>query len=142
MAGVGLIAVTGVTGGLGGRVARRLAERGIRQRVLARDPGRVPALAGAEVVTGSYDRDGLRRAFAGARTLFMVSATEHPDRLELHANVVEAATDAGVERVVRDARLTKSTWTSHNAPSSRRPTAQRRTTSLHWWSFCPDPTGP
>jgi NAD(P)H dehydrogenase (quinone) len=53
------------------------------------------------VVTGSYDdRDGLRRAFQGARTLLMVSATEHPHRLELHANVVEAAADAGVERVI------------------------------------------
>jgi NAD(P)H dehydrogenase (quinone) len=61
----------------------------------------VPALAGAEVVTGSYDDpEGLRKALQGARTLLMVSATEHPDRLELHANVVEAATDARVERVV------------------------------------------
>ena len=101
MAGAGLIAVTGVTGGLGGRVARRLAERGVRQRLVARDPGRAPKLAGAEVVTASYDdRDGLRKAFQGARTLFMVSATEHPERLELHANVVEAAADAGVERVI------------------------------------------
>jgi uncharacterized protein YbjT (DUF2867 family) len=101
MAGVGLIAVTGVTGGLGGQVARRLASRGVRQRLVARDPGRVPELAGAEVVTGSYDDpDGLRKALQGARTLFMVSATEHPDRLELHANVVEAATHAGVERVI------------------------------------------
>jgi NAD(P)H dehydrogenase (quinone) len=101
MAGVGLIAVTGVTGGLGGRVARRLAEHGVRQRVVARDPGRVPKLAGAEVAAGSYDDpEGLRKALQGARTLFMVSATEDPDRLQLHANVVEAAADAGVERVI------------------------------------------
>src|SRR5215216_7793144 len=87
-----LIAVTGVTGGLGGRVARRLAER---------EPGRAPALNGAEVVTGSYDDPGsLRRAFEGTRTLLMVSASEDPDRLRLHANVVGAAADAGVERVV------------------------------------------
>jgi uncharacterized protein YbjT (DUF2867 family) len=96
-----MIAVTGVTGGLGGRVARRLAERGLAQRLVARDPGRAPALDGAEVVTGSYDdREGLRRAFQGARTLFMVSASEDPDRLTLHGNVVDAAADAGVERVV------------------------------------------
>ena len=101
MAGVGLIAVTGVTGGLGGRVARRLAERGVRQRLVARDPGRVPELAGAEVAAGNYDDpEGLRKALQGARTLFMVSATEHPDRRELHTNVVEAAADAGVERVI------------------------------------------
>jgi NAD(P)H dehydrogenase (quinone) len=95
------IVVTGVTGGLGGRVARRLAERGVAQRLVARDPRRAPALDGAEVVTGSYDdREGLRRAFQGARTLFMVSASEDPDRLTLHGNVVDAAADAGVERVV------------------------------------------
>src|SRR5215207_11775896 len=96
-----LIAVTGVTGGLGGRVARRLAERGVAQRLVVRDPGRAPALDGAEVAPGSYDDpDGLRRAFQGARTLFMVSASEDPDRLALHGNVVDAAADAGVERVV------------------------------------------
>ena len=96
-----MIAVTGVTGGLGGRVARRLAQRGVAQRLVVRDPGRAPALDGAEVVTGSYDdREGLRRAFQRARTLFMVSGSEDPDRLRLHDNVVRAAADAGVERVV------------------------------------------
>jgi uncharacterized protein YbjT (DUF2867 family) len=101
MAGAGVIAVTGATGGLGGRVAHRLAERGLRLRLVVRDPARAPALAGAEVATGSYDDpDGLRRAFAGAGTLFMVSASEDRDRMRLHTNVVEAAGDAGVERVV------------------------------------------
>jgi NAD(P)H dehydrogenase (quinone) len=101
MAGSDLIAVTGATGGLGGRVARRLADRGVRQRLVVRDPGRAPELAGAEVATGSYDDpESLRRAFEGARTLLMVSASEDPDRLRLHANVVDAAVGAGVERVV------------------------------------------
>jgi uncharacterized protein YbjT (DUF2867 family) len=96
-----VIAVTGSTGGLGGRVARRLADRGARQRLVVRDPGRAPALAGAEMATGSYDDpEGLRRAFEGAGTLFMVSASEDPDRRRLHANVVDAAVDAGVERIV------------------------------------------
>jgi NAD(P)H dehydrogenase (quinone) len=101
MSGAGFIAVTGVTGGLGGRVARRLAERGVGQRLVVRDTGRAPALAGAEAAAASYDDpERLRRAFQGARTLLMVSASEDPDRLRLHANVVDAATDAGVERVV------------------------------------------
>ena len=101
MSGADLIAVTGVTGGLGGRVARRLAEGGVGQRLVVRDPGRAPELAGAEVAVASYDDpDRLRRAFQGARTLVMVSASEDPDRLRLHANVVDMAADAGVERVV------------------------------------------
>ena len=96
-----MIAVTGVTGGLGGRVARRLAERGATQRLVVRDPARAPELAGVEVATGSYDdAEGLRRAFDGTRTLLMVSASEAPDRERLHANVVDAAVAAGVERVV------------------------------------------
>ena len=101
MAGADLIAVTGATGGLGGRVAGRLAERGLGQRLVVRDPGRAPELAGAQVATAGYDDpEGLRRAFQGVRTLVMVSASEDPDRLRLHANVVGAAADAGVERVV------------------------------------------
>jgi NAD(P)H dehydrogenase (quinone) len=101
MSGAGLIAVTGATGGLGGRVARRLADRGVTQRLVVRDPGRAPELDGAEAAAASYDDpDSLRRAFQGARTLLMVSASEDPDRLRLHANVVDAAADAGVERVV------------------------------------------
>ena len=97
----GGMVVTGVTGGLGGRVARRLAEREVRQRLVVRDPGRAPRLAGAEVAAASYDDpERLRRAFQGARTLVMVSASEDPDRLRLHANVVDAASDAGVERIV------------------------------------------
>ena len=101
MPGTDLITVTGATGGLGGRVARRLAERGVGQRLVVRDLGRAPELAWAEVAAASYDDPGsLRRAFEGTRTLLMVSASEDPDRLRLHANVVGAATDAGVERVV------------------------------------------
>jgi NAD(P)H dehydrogenase (quinone) len=101
MSGVDLIAVTGATGGLGGRVARRLAERGVGQRLVVRNLGRAPELAGAEAAAASYDDpERLRRAFQWARTLLMVSASEDPDRLRLHANVVDAAADAGVEQVV------------------------------------------
>jgi NAD(P)H dehydrogenase (quinone) len=102
MAGAGGgIAVTGVTGGLGGRVARRLAERGVDQRLVVRDPGRAPTLPGAQVVAGSYDDGaGLRRAFDGVAALVMVSAAEDPDRVRLHTTVVDAAVAAGVERIV------------------------------------------
>src|SRR4029453_14567145 len=96
MSGVDLIAVTGATGGLGGRVARRLARRGVGQRLVVRNLGRAPELAGAEAAAASYDDpERLRQAFQGARTLLMVSASEDPDRMRLHANVVDAATDAG-----------------------------------------------
>jgi NAD(P)H dehydrogenase (quinone) len=101
MTGTAEVAVTGATGALGGRVARRLADRGIAQRMVVRDPSRAPELDEADVVTGTYgDGDAMRRALDGVRTLFMASATEAPDRLELHKTAIDAAVAAGVERVV------------------------------------------
>ena len=41
------LGVTGSTGGLGGMVARQLAELGSAQRLLVRDPARAPVLDGA-----------------------------------------------------------------------------------------------
>jgi uncharacterized protein YbjT (DUF2867 family) len=97
----GPIAVTGATGGLGGRVARLLAERGVPLRLVVRDPRRAPVLPAAEVVAGSYDDPaGLRAALDGIETLLLVSATEHPDRIALHASAVGAAAAAGVARIV------------------------------------------
>ena len=47
-------AVSGATGYVGGRVAARLAEAGIGQRLVVRDRSRAPELAGAEVTEASY----------------------------------------------------------------------------------------
>ena len=47
-----IIGVTGATGAVGGRVAERLAAKGIEQRLIVRDPDRAPKLDGAEVVQG------------------------------------------------------------------------------------------
>lgn len=96
-----LIAVTGATGGLGGRVARRLAHAGARQRLVVRDPSRAPELPGSETAQAAYDDPAaVRAALAGVDTLFLVSAHEHPDRVGLHGGVVDAAVAAGVGRVV------------------------------------------
>ncbi|WP_128381581.1 SDR family oxidoreductase [Streptomyces cavernae] len=95
------VVVTGATGRLGGRVARRLAERGVAQRLLVRSPERAPALPGATVVPGGYgDRDAVLRGLSGARTVFMVSASESADRISQHRAFVDAAVEAGVEHLV------------------------------------------
>jgi len=95
------IAVTGATGRLGGRVARRLAELGVDQRLLVRDPARAPALPGSHIATAEYsDRAAVRVALSGVHTVFMVSASETPDRVQQHLAFVDAAVDAGVQRVV------------------------------------------
>jgi NAD(P)H dehydrogenase (quinone) len=98
----GLIAVTGATGEVGGRVARRLAERGMAQRLLVRDPSRAPALEGAEVAQASnYEAsDEMEAALSGAETLFLVSGEEARNRVEQHKSAVDAAKAAGVERIV------------------------------------------
>jgi uncharacterized protein YbjT (DUF2867 family) len=97
----GLIGVTGVTGRVGGRVARRLADAGVPQRMLARDPERAPRLAGTELAVASYDDSEVTRAaLIGIRTLFMVSGRESADRLAQHFAFIEAAVDAGVEHIV------------------------------------------
>ena len=95
------IAVTGATGGIGGRVAQRLADRGLSQRLIVRDESRAPQLAGAEVSVATYDEpDTMRRALDGMQTMLFVSGHEHADRVALHRGVVEAAKAAGVERIV------------------------------------------
>jgi NAD(P)H dehydrogenase (quinone) len=95
------VAVTGVTGGLGGRVARRLADRGVAQRLVVRDPARAPELPGAEVVRAAYgDDEDMRRAPEGVDTLLLVSASEAVDRVRLHTGAVDAAVAAGVQRIV------------------------------------------
>lgn len=95
-----LFGVTGATGELGGRVAARLAERGVAQRLVVRDPSRAPELPDAEVVRASSYGDGeeMRRALEGVRTLFLVSGEEARDRVKQHFT---AAVAAGVERIVQ-----------------------------------------
>lgn len=96
-----MIAVTGATGGLGGRVARRLAARGVFQRLVVRDPTRAPRLSGTELaVAGYHDPAAMRVAFAGIDTLLLVSAAESADRIQQHLAAVDAAVAAGVGRIV------------------------------------------
>ena len=97
----GPIGVTGATGVVGGRVASRLAEAGITQRLIVRDPRRAPRLPKAEVAEASYgDTEAMRRALEGADAFFMVSGAEDRGRLSQHEAAVDAAVAAGVERIV------------------------------------------
>jgi NAD(P)H dehydrogenase (quinone) len=95
------IAVTGATGQLGRLVVRHLADLGAPMRLLVRDPARAPQVAGAEVVAADYERpETLRAGLEGVRTVFLVSAHEAADRMDLHRSVVAALAEAGIERVV------------------------------------------
>ncbi|MER7499010.1 SDR family oxidoreductase [Nonomuraea pusilla] len=94
------IAVTGATGRVGGRVARRLAAAGVPQRLVVPSPERAPDLPGASAAPGRYGDPGVGRSLDGVDVLFMVSASESPDRLEQHRAFVDAAARAGVGHLV------------------------------------------
>jgi len=102
--------VTGASGFLGWHVARVLIERGHRVRALVRPSSKVRELD-VEVVTGDLrDPDSLARAVSGCGLVFHVAADYRlwaADEGELYRsnvdgtrNVLQAARDAGVDRVV------------------------------------------
>ncbi|MEU7824544.1 SDR family oxidoreductase [Catellatospora sp. NPDC049133] len=96
-----MIAVTGATGRLGAQVAHRLAEAGLPQRLVVRDPSRAPELPGAEVRRAAYgDRAAAIDALTGVDTLFMVSGAESAERVDEHRRFIDAAVAAGVRRLV------------------------------------------
>ncbi|MCS0636722.1 NAD(P)H-binding protein [Streptomyces sp. LP05-1] len=97
-----VVAVTGASGQVGGRVARRLAASGLATRLVGRDPARLPELPGAVRADPAEYGDGeaMRRALDGADTLFLVSARESADRVREHRSAVDAAVAAGVRRIV------------------------------------------
>ena len=92
------IVVTGASGKVGGDVARRLAARGVPQRLLVRDAARAPRLDGAEVVEADYrDAASVREALYPGDRVFMVAVHEGvEDRIAAHRSFVQAAADVGV----------------------------------------------
>lgn len=95
------IAVTGATGAVGSRVAARLAAAGAHQLLIVRDSSRAPQV-GAEVrLASNYEAgDEMRAALQGVTTLFLIPASEAPNRVEQHKTAVDAAVAAGVQHIV------------------------------------------
>lgn len=112
------IAVTGATGQLG----RLLIER-LRGKVpagdivaLARTPAKAADL-GVEVREADYARpDTLGPALAGIDTLMMISGSEVGQRAPQHRNLIDAAKQAGVRRIVYTSLLRADTSTLGLAP--------------------------
>jgi NAD(P)H dehydrogenase (quinone) len=101
IAAQGGLAVTGSTGRLGSRVARGLSQLGVDQRLVVRDPAKAPALPGTHIATADYgDGAAVRTALTGTHTVFVVSAAETADRVQQHLTFIDAAVDAGVQRIV------------------------------------------
>jgi dihydroflavonol-4-reductase len=103
--------VTGATGFVGWHVARLLLERGHQVRALVRSGSRLRDLDGVDAVEGDLrDSDSLARAATGCGLVFHVAAdyrlwVRDPADMERSnvggtRNLLEAARQAGVERVV------------------------------------------
>ena len=94
------ILVIGATGRVGRHVVDQLVNRDARVRVLTRDTAKADFPADVEVVQGDLlDIDGLRAAFAGVRTLFLLNAVTG-DEFTQALVTLNVAHEAGVERIV------------------------------------------
>lgn len=97
------IAVTAATGALGSEIVKATLEIVGKERVvgLARTPSKAESL-GVEIRAGDYQlRNELRKSLSGIDALLLVSGMDAPDRrIEQHRNVIEAAKDAGVNKIV------------------------------------------
>ncbi|WP_375404319.1 SDR family oxidoreductase [uncultured Sphingomonas sp.] len=96
------IAVTGASGQLGRLALHALKTRTAGDEIIAlvRTPGRI---TDAKVSERAFDYDNattLATALAGVDTLAFISSSEIGKRVAQHRNVIEAARDAGVERIV------------------------------------------
>ncbi|MEV4705599.1 SDR family oxidoreductase [Actinoplanes sp. NPDC049316] len=100
------IVVTGATGHFGRHAVESLLNRGVpagRIVAIGRSVEKIQDLAGRGVIVkrASYDEpESLRAAFAGADKLLFVSASEPGKRIQQHQNVVAAAKDAGIGKIV------------------------------------------
>ena len=97
------VLVTGATGQVGGAVLDELVRRGVRPRAMARTEEQAAELAarGAEAVVGDLERpETLPGALYGVDRVFLMSRDD-PRQPEMEGALVEAAAQAGVERVVK-----------------------------------------
>ncbi|WP_159945008.1 MULTISPECIES: NAD(P)H-binding protein [unclassified Nocardiopsis] len=99
-------ALTGATGRLGALVVPELLARGVAPSDLVavvRDAVKAQPLVetGVQVRVADYDNpDALRTALAGVDRLLLISSSTVGHRAAQHANVIDAAKDSGVARII------------------------------------------
>lgn len=101
-----MIAVTGATGQLGRLVIESLLDRNVAPSELVavvRNPDKAKDIAerGIEIRRADYTQpEALSAALKGIDKLLLISSSEIGSRLEHHRNVLDAAKEAGIERLV------------------------------------------
>lgn len=95
-----MILITGATGTTGQQLVKLLQARGLRARVMVRDPKKLTATA-LEVVRGDFaDAKSLDAALAGIERAFLLSPPD-PRSVELQGNFISAARRAGTRHIVK-----------------------------------------
>jgi uncharacterized protein YbjT (DUF2867 family) len=98
-----MLLVTGGTGYAGSQVVQALLERGQTVRAFVRDPDKARGLFGdaVELAIGDFaDPRSVLDALDGVEQLFL-SGADDPRRVEWETNVIDAAADMGVRRIVK-----------------------------------------
>lgn len=119
------IVVTGATGRLGRLVVEALLRRGVPATEIVatgRDTDKLEGMAerGIAVRRADFaDPGSLTAAFAGARTLLLVSTTTVGERIGNHQRAIDAAKAAGVSRVVYTSQTNAETATMQLATEHR-----------------------
>jgi len=104
-------AITGASGQLGRLAVQQLLARGVTASevvALVRTPSKADDLAdrGVQVREADYSRpQTLRGALAGVDRLLLISSSKAGQRVAHHTNVIEAATTAGVSRILYTSML-------------------------------------
>ncbi len=131
------IAVTAASGQLGAAIAHALVELDPGEPIigLARTPAKAAGL-GIEIRPGDYeDPDQLRASLDGVDRLLLVSGMAAPEvRIGQHRNVITAAREAGVKKVVYTSVQGAETGTSFSPiiQSNRQTEADIRASGLDW----------
>lgn len=118
-------AITAATGRLGRLVVDELLDRGVAASdvvAIVRTPARAADLSarGVTVRHGDYARpETLPAALAGVDKLLLISGTDLGRRVAQHTAVIEAATAAGVRRIVYTSVVNADTSTSPVADEHR-----------------------
>ena len=134
------LAITAASGRLGHAILRELARQGRAADVIAiaRAPARVQ-VPGIETRPGDYGSlAGMAAALAGVSSAIMISApvAGGAERIPLHRNVIEAARQAGVRRVLFTSVIGNGreadTWFGSTQQVNRQTEADLQGSGLEW----------
>ena len=98
-----MYAVVGATGNTGRAVVKELKALGEAPLCIVRNAGKAKEVFGADTETAIAeldDRDGLQKALAGVKRVFIVTG-HNPSSAEQQINVIDAARAAGADYVVK-----------------------------------------